>query len=48
MLVTLITGDGRKLPPRLSVEIGREIERLQPVEHRKRRLTPTLRGTGMG
>ena len=32
VLVTLITGDGRKLPPRLSVEIGREIERLQLVE----------------
>jgi transposase len=32
MLPTLVTGDGRKLPERLTVEIRREIERLQLVE----------------
>jgi transposase len=31
-LATLVTGDDRPLPPRLTVEIGREIERLQLVE----------------
>jgi transposase len=32
LLATLVTGDGRKLPERLTVEIRREIERLQLVE----------------
>lgn len=31
-LTTLITGDGRALPPGLTIEIGREIERLELVE----------------
>lgn len=32
LLTTLVTGDGRKLPERLTAEIRREIERLQLVE----------------
>lgn len=32
-LTTLVTGDGRTLPERLTIEIRREIERLQLVEH---------------
>jgi transposase len=32
VLATLVTGDGRKLPERLAVEIRREIDRLQLVE----------------
>ena len=31
-ITTLVTGDGRPLPPRLTIEIGREIERLELVE----------------
>ena len=31
-LLTLVTGDGRALPPCLRIEIGREIERLELVE----------------
>jgi transposase len=37
-LATLLTGDGRKLPARLAVEIRREIDRLQLVEQQIREL----------